>query len=154
MAGIGDLHLHVAFRVVGVDAGKLLNVLEGKEALSALLLEGVFDIMAFALAVDPREGMAAIADRGVNVDSTLRPSGFLDVPVEVPAVRVAGVGEEHGSGMVGFWNVSQKVKGGVVVDEERLWVATLAADNIWALHGVASEEDRPVQSNLPRLSAL
>ncbi|MBA7490548.1 hypothetical protein ES702_01086 [subsurface metagenome] len=66
------------------------------------------------------------------------------VAVEVPAVRMSAVREEHGSRVVRFRDVGEEIEGRVVVDEEGLGVSALTSDVVGALHGVSDEEDRPV----------
>jgi hypothetical protein len=43
--------------------------------------------------------------------------------------------------MVAFGRVRKQVENRVVVREEVLWVAGLGSDDIWALDGVAAEEN-------------
>lgn len=113
--GVLDLVPHVLLGIVRVDTRVLLDVLERHEFLASLLLEGVFDVVSFALLVDPRERVTAVS-------------------VEVPSIRVTRVGEEHGSGVVRLWDVGEEVECGVVVDEVGLWVSTLTPDVVWTLH--------------------
>ncbi|KAJ8612316.1 hypothetical protein MRB53_037526 [Persea americana] len=68
-------------------------------------------------------------------------------PVEIPAVGVAAVGEEHGACVIRLGHIGQEIKGSVVVDEEGLWVSALTSDVVRTLHRIADEEDGPVQTD-------
>jgi hypothetical protein len=64
--------------------------------------------------------------------------------VVTPSLRSTMVTEKHHACMIGFRSERKKVKEGVVVKQEVLWVAGLRANDIWALDRVSAEEDRLV----------
>lgn len=82
----------------------------------------------------------------------------IDLPLEsvatvtvhvLPALWGAVVTEEHETGVVALRNTSEQIEGGIVVEQEVSWVASLRTDDIGALDGVTAEEDW-----LNKLSAL
>lgn len=123
-----DLVVHILLRVVGVNTRPLLDIIEIHEFLTTLLLERVLDEGSLALDIDPRESVAAVS-------------------MEVPAVRMTAVREEHSSRVVRLWHIGKEIEGSIIIDEEGLRVSALTSDVIRSLHGVSNEEDRPVQSD-------
>ena len=106
----------------------LLYVGKRHEFLSALLLEGILDEGPLSLSIDPSECVTAKA-------------------IEVPAIWMSRVGKEHGTGMVRFRDIGQKVERSIIINEESLRVSTLASNDVRSLHRISGKEDRPVQAN-------
>lgn len=123
-----NLVVHVLLGVIRINARPLLYLVKVHEFLSTLLLEGVLDQSTLSLQIDPGERVTAVA-------------------VEVPAIRMTTVGEEHGSSMIGFRDVGEEIEGCVVVDEESLGVSTLRSDVVGSLHRVSDEEDGPIEAH-------
>ena len=88
----------------------------------------VFDIHESAFLVDPLECVAAVA------------------VIVTPSVRSTMVAEKHHTCMVAFWGTRKKIKERIIVEEEVPRGTTLRTDDIWALDGISTEEDGPIES--------
>lgn len=144
-----DLLDHVSLRVVWVHAGKFLHFLKAEESLPALFLERVFDIVAFAGIVDPRESMAAVPAEPLLYQHLLPKDRSrcyaAHIPMKIPPIRMSRIRKEHGPRMVPLWHIRQKIKRGVEIRQESLWIPALTPYNIRPLHRIPAKENRPVQ---------
>jgi hypothetical protein len=67
--------------------------------------------------------------------------------VGVPASWRAMIAEEHHACVVALRSMSQKVEGGIVIQQEVVRSAALRSNDIWSLDRVTAEKDGEVESN-------
>jgi hypothetical protein len=102
----------------------LRSFLLGELLLAMLGDEMVLDVDELALSIDPLESVATIA---VFV---------------TPSFRSTVIAEKHETSMVTLWSVRKQIKESIIVWKEVLGVTGLGSNDIWALNGITTEENR------------